>query len=92
MAVSYKKLFHLLIEKNMANVQLQQETGFSANIITRLKRGRLYSLESVESICRVLNCGVDDILKYIPEERRKKEWLIRKRNRSGKNCTVLYGR
>ncbi len=39
MAVSYKKLFHLLIEKNMANVQLQQETGFSANIIIRLKRG-----------------------------------------------------
>lgn len=39
MAVSYKKLFHLLIEKNMTNSQLQQEAGFSANIITRLKRG-----------------------------------------------------
>lgn len=39
MAVSYKKLFHLLIEKNMTNAQLQQEAGFSANIITRLKRG-----------------------------------------------------
>ena len=38
MAVSYKKLFHLLIEKNMTNAQLQQEAGFSANIITRLKR------------------------------------------------------
>ena len=38
MAVSYKKLFHLLIEKNMTNAQLQQEAGLSANIITRLKR------------------------------------------------------
>ena len=38
MAVSYKKLFHLLIEKSMTNAQLQQEAGFSANIITRLKR------------------------------------------------------
>ena len=36
MAVSYKKLFSLLIEKNMTNAQLQQEAGFSANIITRL--------------------------------------------------------
>lgn len=68
MAVSYKKLFHLLIEKNMTNAQLQQEAGFSANIITRLKRGGYISLESVESICSVLNCGVDDILEFIPED------------------------
>lgn len=73
MAVSYKKLFHLLIEKNMANSQLQQEAGFSANIITRLKRGGYISLESVESICRVLNCGVDDILEFIPEDNGGKE-------------------
>ena len=37
----------------MTNAQLQQEAGFSANIITRLKRGGYISLESVESICRV---------------------------------------
>lgn len=73
MAVSYKKLFHLLIEKNMTNAQLQQEAGFSANIITRLKRGGYISLESVESICRVLNCGVDDILEFIPEDNGGKE-------------------
>lgn len=73
MAVSYKKLFHLLIEKNMTNARLQQEAGFSANIITRLKRGGYISLESVESICRVLNCGVDDILEFIPEDNGGKE-------------------
>lgn len=73
MAASYKKLFHLLIEKNMTNAQLQQEAGFSANIITRLKRGGYISLESVESICRVLNCGVDDILEFIPEDNGGKE-------------------
>ncbi len=70
MAVSYKKLFHLLIEKDMTNAQLQQEAGFSANIITRLKRGGYISLES---ICRVLNCGVDDILEFIPEDNGGKE-------------------
>ena len=67
MAVSYKKLFHLLIEKDMTNAQLQQEAGFSANIITRLKRNGYISLESVESICHVLQCGVDDILEFIPD-------------------------
>ena len=51
----------------MTNAQLQQEAGFSANIITRLKRDGYISLESVESIFRVLNCGVDDILEFVPE-------------------------
>ncbi|MDD4591233.1 MAG: helix-turn-helix transcriptional regulator [Parabacteroides sp.] len=66
MAVSYKKLFHLMIEKDMTNAQLQQQAGFSANIITRLKRDGYISLESVESICRVMGCKVDDILDFVP--------------------------
>ncbi len=69
MAVSYKRLFHLMIEKGMTNAQLQQKAGFSANIITRLKRNGYISLESIESICHVMNCGVDDILEFIPEEK-----------------------
>ena len=66
MAVSYKKLFHLLIEKDMTNAKLQQQAGFSGNIITRLKRNRYVSLESIESICGVLGCNVDDILDFVP--------------------------
>ncbi len=73
MAVSYKKLFHLLIEKDMTNTQLQQQAGFSGNIITRLKRNGYVSLESIENICRVLNCGVDDILEFVPNEKEKTE-------------------
>ena len=68
MAVSYKKLFHLLIEKEMSNADLQREAGFSANIITRLKRNEYIKLQSIESICKALNCRVDDILDFVPEE------------------------
>lgn len=68
MAVSYKKLFHLLIEKEMSNADLQKQAGFSANIITRLKRNEYIKLQSIESICMVLNCGVDDILDFVPDE------------------------
>lgn len=68
MAVNYKKLFHLMIEKNLSNSDLQRKARFSGNILTRLKRNRYVSLESIESICRVLECGVDDILEFIPEE------------------------
>lgn len=68
MAVSYKKLFHLLIEKDITNNQLMQRANFSGNIITRLKRNQYISLESLENICRVLECGVDDLLEFIPDE------------------------
>ena len=46
--------------------------GFSANIITRLKKDEYISLESVEKICRTLDCGVDDILNFIPEEKEQR--------------------
>ena len=66
MAVSYKKLFHMLIEKDMTTAQLQQKAGFSANIITRMKRNGYLSLETIENICRVMDCSVDDILEFVP--------------------------
>lgn len=67
MAVIYKKLFHLLIDKGMTNAELMEKAGFSANIITRIKRDKYISLDSIEKICKVLNCGVDDILEFLPD-------------------------
>lgn len=67
MAVTYKKLFHLLIDKGMTNAELMERGGFSANIITRLKRNNYVSLDSIEKICKVLNCSVDDILEFLPD-------------------------
>lgn len=68
MAVSYKKLFHLMIEKDISNTQLQQQAGFSGNIVTRLKRNQYVSMESIENICRVLDCSVDDILEFVNKD------------------------
>ena len=68
MAVRYDKLFHLMIDKRITNAQLKEKAGFSANIITRLKRNEYISIESVERICRVLECGVDDILEFVAED------------------------
>ena len=64
MAVSYKKLFHILIDRDITNTQLQQMAGYSANITTRLKNNTYISLESIERICKALNCGVDDSLEF----------------------------
>ena len=69
MAVSYKKLFHILIDKGMTNAELMEKGGFSANIITRLKRNNYVALDSIERICYALDCGVDDILEFVPDEK-----------------------
>ena len=69
MAVSYKKLFHLLIDKGMTNAELMEKAGFSANIITRIKRDNYISLDTIEKICKTFNCGVDDILEFTPDDK-----------------------
>ena len=68
MSISYKKLFHMLIDRNMTAAELQKEAGYSANISTRMRRDEYVSLESMEKICRVLDCKVDDIVEFIPDE------------------------
>ncbi len=69
MAVTYKKLFHLLIDRSLQPAELTEKAGFSANILTRLKRDQYVSLESIEKICLALNCKVDDILDFMPVEK-----------------------
>lgn len=68
MAVSYKRLFHLMIDRGITNAELMDKGGFSANILTRLKRDNYVALESIEKICSVLDCGVDDILEFVKKE------------------------
>ena len=69
MAICYDRLFHLMIDKKIGNAQLKEKACFSANIITCLKRNEYVSIESVEKICCVMDCGVDDILELIREKR-----------------------
>ena len=64
MAVCYDKLFHMMIDKRMTNSQLMAKAGFSANIITRLKKNKYISLESIEKLCIAMECSVDDILEF----------------------------
>lgn len=67
MAVKYNKLFKLMIDKKMSNAELVQKAGFSANIMTRLKKDEYISLESIEKICSALECNVDDVLEFTDE-------------------------
>ena len=67
MSVSYKKLLHLLIEKEIQPSEIAEMSGFSANIMTRIKRNQYISLESVEKLCHALNCTVDEMIEFRKE-------------------------
>jgi DNA-binding Xre family transcriptional regulator len=61
----------MLIDRNMTAAELQKEAGYSANISTRMRRDEYVSLDSIEKICRVLNCKVDDIVEFLPDDNNK---------------------
>ena len=67
MAVSYEKYFRMAKEKGITTSRILEEANISANIITRMKRNEYISLESVEKICRALQCDISDILDFTDE-------------------------
>lgn len=67
MAVSYKRLLHLMIEKDVSNAELMQKANISANIISKIKNGQYMALDKVESICQAMNCTPNDILEFIDD-------------------------
>ena len=68
MAVSYKKLLHLMIERGITNTKLMHDADISANIITKIKNGKYIALDKVESICLALDVTPNDILEFIQSE------------------------
>ncbi len=72
MAVSYKKLQHLMIEKDVTNSDLMKRANISANIISKIKNGQYIALDKVESICKAMNCTPNDIMVFYEENDNEK--------------------
>lgn len=68
MAISYKKLWKLLIDKDMKKSDLLNATGISRYTINKLNRGDNVTTDVLVKICRVLNCTMDDIMEILPED------------------------
>lgn len=68
MSVSYKKLWKLLIDKDMIKKDLRLQAGLTTNTIAKLGRDENVSTEVLVKICKVLSCGLEDIIEIIPDE------------------------
>lgn len=62
MAVSYKKMFKLLIDKDLKRKDLIEMTGIGYSTLRKLDRGDNVNVEVLEKICRALSCTFDDIV------------------------------
>lgn len=69
MAASYKKLFKLLIDRDMKKKELAEKAGISIATITKMgKDGAVVSSEVLVKICTALHCTVDEIMEIIPDK------------------------
>ena len=72
MAVSYNKLWKMLVDKKMSKADLRKASGVSPNTMTKLRRDEPVMLNVLDKICVTLNCNYGDIMDYVPEEGAKK--------------------
>ena len=68
MAISYKKLWKLLIDKDMKKKDLQQLAGISSASITKLAKNENVNTEILEKICVALQCDVSDIMEMTEDD------------------------
>ena len=69
MAASYKKLFKLLIDRNMKKKELAEKAGISVATVTKLsKDGAVVSSDVLVKICAAMDCTLDDIMEIVPEK------------------------
>lgn len=73
MAISYNKLWKLLIDKNMKKKDLKEQAAISQNVMARLGKNQAVAMESMAKICSVLQCDIGDIMEFIPETQKTME-------------------
>lgn len=67
MAISYNKLWKLLIDKKMSKADLRKAAGIAPNTMTRLRRDEEVTLAVLNKICSTLNVDIGDIMEFMPE-------------------------
>ena len=69
MAISYNKLWKLLVDKKMSKADLRKATGIAPNTMTRLRRDEEVTLSVLNRICVVLDVNIGDVMEFTNDER-----------------------
>ena len=68
MAISYNRLWKLLIDKNITKINLKNITGMNAVTLANIEKDRYVSLRMIDKICDELDCYVNDVIEHISDE------------------------
>lgn len=69
MAVSYNKLWKILIDKGMKKEDLRLQAGLTTNVIAKLGKNENVNTEALAKICKVLDCNIGDIMDFIDADK-----------------------
>ena len=64
MGISYNKLWKLLIDKKMSKSTLKEKAGISFNVLAKLGKEEPVSLDSLNKICKALQCDIGDVMEF----------------------------
>lgn len=67
MAISYNKLWKLLIDKKMSKADLRRAAGIAPNTMTKLNRDEEVSMTVLIKVCKVLNADIGEIMELLPD-------------------------
>jgi len=67
MAVSYNRLWKLLVDKKMSKADLRKTAGLAPNTMTKLRRDEPVAMTVLDKICETLNTDYGDIMQYMPD-------------------------
>ena len=68
MGGTYKKLFKLLIDRNMKKKDLRDLAGIGNSTMTKLSNDENVTIEVMAKICRALDCTIDDVVEIVPDD------------------------
>lgn len=68
MAVSYKRLWKLLLDKEMSKVELRKKAEIAPNTMTKLRKNEYVAMPILYRICKVLDADYGQIMEYVPDK------------------------
>ena len=68
MAISYNLLWKKLIDLGLSKTDMMRRAKISTNVLARLSKGESVSMDSMEKICKVLDCNIGDVMEFVTDE------------------------
>lgn len=73
MMIKYDRLWQTLKEKNISQYKLIKDYGIDKAQLQRLRQNMVVKTMIINTLCRILDCNVEDIMEYVPDEDDEKE-------------------